>query len=134
MGVKLAVMNATNPLPFLLTLFCLFLISSLSTAQHQDPPARVVTAQDSARAIKIEKMMQHGPHRKNPRAAGRLRTINRVAPLASELPSRVQLMGPAYKNRGPVVAPVNTKTFRSSKRRLMGPAYKNRGAKGTLQL
>ena len=83
---------------------------------------------DLQRLKQIKKQTAFGPGYKNPLAAGRLEVLNRTAP--TPLSRKEQLTGPAYKNKKPVLAPVDANaTPAPTRRKLTGPRYKNRTAK-----
>ena len=121
-----------NPLPLLLMMFLLFLLSNGANAQMEKSEAdSLLAALDSAEIERIENLIQYGPHRKNPNAAGRVVYINRTAPAASTKPV-ARLTGPTYKNRRPVVTMDSVRPA-VTKRKLTGPRHKNRSAKSRRQ-
>ena len=122
----------------LLLNFCLLgTYGSRLTAQMDlslvDTLTALETAVEAREFDRVEELTEFGPHYKNKLAAGRLSVYRAAIPAIERVPVRIQLTGPAYKNRGlrtfttldttPESAPAPTK------RRLTGPAYKNRGAK-----
>ena len=125
-------MQRENPLPLFFSLLFLFLLSKSHTAVAQiSPPDSTQSAREQRLELqRIKKLTRFGPHYKNPNAAGRLLTFNRAVPSLPADYAPVRLTGPAYKNRKPTLAPVDTTKARPAARpRLYGPRYKNRGAK-----
>ena len=118
-----------SPIALLLTMFMLFLLSNGVAAQLDKSKAdSLLAALDLAERERIEALITYGPHYKNPNAAGRLGIISRTTPAAVKS-TRVQPMGPAYKNRRAIIVPAQTFRTTETRPRLTGPRYKNRGAK-----
>ena len=118
------------------TSFLLFLaiISGNLTAQVNNGHSDSLSADQllDNELQRIEELTLRSPHYKNPRAAGRIKTLNRSVPTFSDTLQKVQLFGPAYKMRKRMSTSTDslaTSPSSNRKPKLMGPRYKNRRAK-----
>ncbi len=113
-----------------MVLLGLFALSVVGRAQTTDEGVDTVAlSPDELEVQRIEGLIKFGPHYKNPRAAGRMKTLYRTAPVVTNRPSRSRLTGPAYKNQRRLITQADTVATRPTRPRLTGPRYKNRGAK-----
>lgn len=117
-------------------LILLFLPAASATANNGAELFPADTIPQSLGTEKLERIgetLTYSPHYKNRNAAGRIVIFNRNAPVVQETRSRVNLTGPAYKNRRMGAKAVGRKkVWVRYPRRLSGPRYKNRGAKAHL--
>ncbi|THH35574.1 hypothetical protein [Neolewinella litorea] len=115
-----------NPLPLLVLFLAVAALPSLAKAQLSPPAPATVTEveyEDYAKLKRVRARLNHGPHRKNPLAAGRLRVINRTK--AATTPAR----RPLPRTRGHRSNSTFTALHyerREAKARTTGPRYKNR--------
>ncbi|MBB4080351.1 hypothetical protein GGR28_002985 [Lewinella aquimaris] len=122
-----------NPLSFLFVLSLIVVLPNLGAAQIAEEIVDTLGPHDShtelvAEVKRIRKLTSRGPHRKNPLAGGRLRTLNRAARVKQLPTTYTQLTERAFGSRLRV---------RTSDRlvpqkkvpRAYGPKYKNRGAR-----
>lgn len=126
-----------HPLSFLFLLAVLFALPNISFAQMAEELVDSLDYQEERQAPpveqlrRVEQLTSYGPHYKNPLAAGRLLVVNRADDARpAPPPPRLNLLGPAYKNRRPDTPEQSTAPApRAKKERRFGPRYKNRGAK-----
>lgn len=116
-----------NPLPLLVLFLAVAALPSLAQAQLSPLADRVtvVENEDSQPVRRMKARLNHGPHRKNPLAAGRVRIINRLN--AEATPRR----RPLPRTRGHRSSSTFTTLHyekRPAKARATGPRYKNRQA------
>ena len=124
-------MKRQNPLPLLFVFLPFLAVSAVSNAQQHATTDTLPPSEEVAEELeRIRELTSYGPHYKNPNAAGRLLTLNRVVPPLPADYGPVRLSGPAYKNQEPAARPGPSTTVPSKVREnLTGPRYKNRRAK-----
>ena len=126
-----SIMQRQDPLPLLFVFLFFLAVSAVSKAQQHVAADTVPPMEEVAEELeRIQELTSYGPHYKNPHAAGRLLTLNRVVPPLPADYGPVRLSGPAYKNQEPAARPGPSTTVPSKVREnLTGPRYKNRRAK-----
>ena len=124
-------MQRQDPLPLLFVFLSFLAVSVVSRAQQHAAADTIPPSEEVAKELeRIRELTSYGPHYKNPSAAGRLLTLNRVVPPLPADYNPVRLTGPAYKNLEPAARPGSSTTVPGKARKnLTGPRYKNRRAK-----
>ncbi|NJB84382.1 hypothetical protein GGR26_000127 [Lewinella marina] len=116
-----------NPLPLLVLFLAVAALPSLVRAQ-QSPPAEPAPAaveyDDYDKLRRVKARLNHGPHRKNPLAAGRVRVINRTKQEAT--PARRPLPRTRGHRSNSTFTTLRYEGPRTKKKPLTGPRYKNR--------